>query len=63
MFAVAKCHFAGHNRLMRIAIVDESAARASVIEDGLRDHGDAQLFVITERAGLMARLQDVRMLC
>ncbi|KZY94835.1 ANTAR domain-containing response regulator, partial [Erythrobacter sp. HI0074] len=44
---------------MRIAIVDESAARASVIEDGLRDHGDAQLFVITERAGLMARLQDV----
>ena len=45
--------------MMRIAIVDESAARASVIEDGLRDHGDAQLFVITERAGLMARLQDV----
>ena len=59
MFAVAKFHVAGHNRLMRIAIVDESAARASVIEDGLRDHGDAQLFVITERAGLMARLQDV----
>ena len=39
MFAVAKFHVAGHNRLMRIAIVDESAARASVIEDGLRIGG------------------------
>lgn len=39
---------------MRIAIVDESATRAAVIREGLATYGDCELFVLTERRGLLA---------
>jgi two-component system, response regulator / RNA-binding antiterminator len=41
---------------MRIAIVDESAARASVIREGLASLDDCEIFVVTERHGLVARI-------
>jgi two-component system, response regulator / RNA-binding antiterminator len=42
---------------LRIAIVDESAARAAVIEEGLRDAGLTDISVFAERHGLAARLE------
>jgi two-component system, response regulator / RNA-binding antiterminator len=42
---------------MRIAIVDESAARAAVIEEGLRETGLTDVTLFTERAGLVRRLE------
>jgi two-component system, response regulator / RNA-binding antiterminator len=44
---------------MRIAIVDESASRASIIEEGLAQLPDSELFVLTERRGLMARIEEI----
>lgn len=44
---------------MRIAIVDESATRAAVIREGLATHGDCELFVLTERRGLLARIGEI----
>lgn len=44
---------------MRIAIVDESAARASVIQEGLVALDDCQIFVVTERRGLVARIGEI----
>lgn len=41
---------------MRIAIVDESASRASIIEEGLAQLPDSEIFVVTERQGLVARI-------
>lgn len=45
---------------MRIAIVDESAMRASIIEDGLAGLPGCEIFVITERLGLMARMAEIQ---
>jgi len=42
---------------LRIAIVDESPARAAVIEEGLRDAGLGDITVLVERRGLAARLE------
>ena len=42
---------------MRIAVVDESAARAAVIEEGLRDAGLTDVTVFAERRGIVARLE------
>jgi len=42
---------------LRIAIVDESPARAAVIEEGLRDAGLSDITVLVERRGLAARLE------
>jgi two-component system, response regulator / RNA-binding antiterminator len=42
---------------LRIAIVDESAARAAVIAEGLRDAGLTDITIFTERHGLAARLE------
>jgi response regulator NasT len=42
---------------LRIAIVDESPARAAIIEEGLREGGLSDLTVLTERQGLAARLE------
>ena len=39
---------------MRIAIVDESAARAAIIQDGLAGLDDCETLIITERKGLIA---------
>ncbi|MEO7247611.1 MAG: ANTAR domain-containing protein [Novosphingobium sp.] len=44
---------------MRIAIVDESAARAAVIQEGLASLADCETFVITERRGLVARIGEI----
>lgn len=44
---------------MRIAIVDESTVRASIIEEGLSEVEDCELFVITERQGLLARIEEI----
>lgn len=44
---------------MRIAIVDESAARASVIHEGLASLDDCEIFVVTERRGLVARIGEI----
>lgn len=44
---------------MRIAIVDESAARAAVIQEGLTDLPGCELHVITRRAGLVAAISAI----
>jgi two-component system, response regulator / RNA-binding antiterminator len=44
---------------MRIAIVDESASRASIIEEGLAQLPDSELFVLTDRHGLLARIEEI----
>lgn len=44
---------------MRIAIVDESASRASIIEEGLSQLPDSEIFVLTERRGLVARIEQI----
>ncbi len=42
---------------LRIAVVDESAARAAVIEEGLRDASLTDVTVFTDRHGIAARLE------
>jgi len=44
---------------MRIAIVDESASRAAVIGEGLAALDDCELFVVTERRGLVVRIAEI----
>lgn len=44
---------------MRIAIVDESASRAAVIHEGLATFHDCEIFVVTERRGLIARIGEI----
>ncbi len=44
---------------MRIAIVDESASRASIIEEGLAQLPESEIFVLTDRRGLMARMAEI----
>lgn len=44
---------------MRIAIVDESATRAAVIGEGLAALEDCEIFVVTERRGLVARIGEI----
>jgi len=42
---------------VKIAIIDESAARAAVIEEGLREAGLADIVVLVERHGVVAELE------
>jgi two-component system, response regulator / RNA-binding antiterminator len=44
---------------MRIAIIDESAARAAVIAEGLVASGLNDITVLIERHGLVARIQEL----
>lgn len=44
---------------MRVVIVDESPARAAIIEEGLREAGLDDIAVLTERTGLVARLESL----
>ncbi|WP_126173725.1 ANTAR domain-containing response regulator [Altericroceibacterium xinjiangense] len=44
---------------MRIAIIDESASRASIIEEGLVQLEGSEIFVLTERRGLLARIEEI----
>jgi len=43
---------------MRIAVIDESASRASVIREGLAQLDGCEIFVVTERQGLVASIRD-----
>lgn len=45
---------------MRIAIVDESPARAAIIREGLESSGLTDITLFTERRGLVAALADLR---
>ncbi len=42
---------------MRIAIIDESAARAAVIEEGLREVGLDELAIFSERRGMIGKIE------
>lgn len=44
---------------MRIAIVDESASRAAVIREGLATLEECEIFVLTERRGLVAEIGGI----
>ncbi len=44
---------------MRIAIVDESASRAAVIREGLAVLDDCEIYVVTERRGMVARIGEI----
>jgi len=44
---------------MRIAVVDESSSRASIIEEGLSQLPDCEIFVLTQRHGLLAELDAI----
>lgn len=44
---------------MRIAIVDESATRASIIEEGLISLPDSEVFVLNDRQQLLARMAEI----
>lgn len=44
---------------MRIAVVDESRSRASIIEDGLRHFEGAEIFILSDRAGLITRITEI----
>lgn len=44
---------------MRIAIVDESASRAAVIHEGMAALSDCKIFVLTDRRGLVAKIQEI----
>lgn len=46
-------------RAMKIAIVDENPARASIIEDGLVGLEGREVHVITGREGLLARIEAI----
>ena len=45
--------------MVRIAIVDQSSSRAAVIREGLGALDGCELFVITERHGLVARIGEI----
>lgn len=47
------------SRLLKIALVDESAARAAVLEEGLREAGYRHIVRIAERAGLLDKLYAI----
>jgi response regulator NasT len=42
---------------MRIAVIDESAGRAAIIQEGLAEAGLTDTVILTERGGLLARLE------
>ncbi|MCB2061156.1 MAG: ANTAR domain-containing protein [Novosphingobium sp.] len=44
---------------MRIAIVDESPARASVIQEGLAELDDCEIFVLSGRDRLLAQIGEI----
>ncbi|NBC36659.1 ANTAR domain-containing protein [Novosphingobium sp. FSY-8] len=44
---------------MRVAIIDESAVRASVMQDGLTELDDCEIFVIPDRRGLVRRIAEI----
>jgi two-component system, response regulator / RNA-binding antiterminator len=54
------CRYAAsHKEQMRIAIVDESASRASIIEEGLATLAGCEIFTLTSRTGLIAQIAQI----
>jgi two-component system, response regulator / RNA-binding antiterminator len=54
------CRYAAsHKAQMRIAIVDESASRASIIEEGLATLEGCEIFTLTSRTGLVAQIAQI----
>ena len=45
---------------MRIAVIDESAARASIIEEGLAELPDCELFILRDRRGLISEIEQIK---
>ena len=44
---------------MRVAVVDESALRASIIEEGLAELDGCEIFTLTDRKALLAQLERI----
>lgn len=44
---------------MRVAIVDESPSRAEIIREGLATLADCEIFVVSERQGLVGRIGEI----
>lgn len=44
---------------MRIAVIDESPVRAAIIEDGLAEVGEREVFVISERTGMARAIAQI----
>lgn len=44
---------------MRIAVVDENAARAAIIEQGLAEVGERDVFIISERKGMVQAIAKI----
>ena len=44
---------------MRIAVIDESRARATIIEEGLRAFEGSEIFVLSERQALLSRIAEI----
>ncbi len=56
--AIGSAHSVQEAKL-KIAVVDESAARAEVIAEGLREAGLTDVHLLVERTGLVARLTSL----
>ena len=44
---------------MRIAVIDENPVRAAIIEDGLAEVGERDVFVISERSGMARAIEAI----
>lgn len=44
---------------MRIAIVDESASRATIIQEGLASLPGCEIFILADRRGLLAQIDSI----
>lgn len=44
---------------MRIAVIDENAARAAIIEQGLAEVGERDVFIICERKGMVQAIAKI----
>lgn len=44
---------------MRIAVIDENAARAAIIEQGLAEVGERDVFIISERKGMVQAIAKI----
>ena len=44
---------------MRIAIIDDSTARASIIEEGLAELENCEITIISSRQGLLSRIAEI----
>lgn len=44
---------------MRIAVIDENPVRAAIIEDGLAEGGERDVFIISKRAGMARAIETI----